>query len=99
MGSFFSLPPPRRVSGVDVDEPMTLDLAAAASRLQVGTDWPARQARAGRVPHVRMGRSRRITEANLTAILQLFEQSAIPAPPPPACDSWARPIRGRRGAS
>ena len=78
---------------------MTFDLTAAARRLQVGPDWLARQARAGKVPHVRMGRSRRFTEANLKAILELFEQPATPAPLPPARDPWARPVLGRRRAS
>ena len=82
--------------GADVDEPLAFDLPAAAQRLRVGAEWLACQARAGKVPHVRMGRSRRFTEANLVAILALFEQPTAPAPLPPAVDSWARPVRGRR---
>lgn len=82
-----------------VDDELTVDLHTAAQRLHIGAEWLARQARAGTVPHVRLGRSRRFTEENLQAILSQFQQPVAPAPVPVSVDPWARPSRARRRAS
>ena len=97
-------PPPQWMSvqgeqEYGVESHLTFDVQAAAERLQVGSDWLARQARAGRVPHVRLGRSRRFTEENLQAILSQFQQPVAPTPVPASVDPWARPSRSRRRAS
>ncbi len=85
-----------RAEGEDgVDDELTVDLPTAAQRLGVGAEWLARQARAGRVPHVRLGRSRRFTEQNLQAILGHFQQPVTRQPLPAHVDSWARPSRAR----
>jgi len=57
----------------------------AAARLGCGEDWLARQARAGLVPHVKFGRSRRFTQAHLIEIVASREQVAS--------DPWVRSDR------
>jgi len=70
---------------VDAEEPMTMSTDEAAARLGCGKDWLARQARAGLVPHVKFGRSRRFTEAHLVEIVASREQVAS--------DPWVRSNR------
>jgi excisionase family DNA binding protein len=56
-----------------------------AERLGMRTDWVWAQARAGRIPHVRLGRYRRFRESALEAWLRKLEaDSAAPtmADPP-----------------
>jgi excisionase family DNA binding protein len=53
-----------------------------AERLGVRTDWVWAQARAGRIPHVRLGRYRRFRESTLEAWLRELEaDSAVPITP------------------
>ena len=47
-----------------------------ADRLGVTKDWVWAQARAGRIPHVRLGRYRRFREDALDAWLEELEQSS-----------------------
>jgi excisionase family DNA binding protein len=58
-----------------------------AERLGMRTDWVWAQARAGRIPHVRLGRYRRFRESALEAWLRKLEtDSAAPTtadPPAP----------------
>jgi excisionase family DNA binding protein len=57
-----------------------------ADRLGVRTDWVWAQARAGRIPHVRLGRYRRFRESALEAWVSGLEaastkhQSTAPVP-------------------
>lgn len=51
--------------------------------------WVAEQGRRGRIPHLKVGRSRRYTDAHVAEILRLFEQ--------PAIDPLARSPRSRKG--
>ena len=48
-----------------------------AERLGVTKDWVWAQARAGRIPHVRLGRYRRFREEAIDAWLQQLEQSSL----------------------
>jgi excisionase family DNA binding protein len=52
-----------------------------AERLGMRTDWVWAQARAGRIPHVRLGRHRRFREAAVEAWLRDLETggSTLPA--------------------
>lgn len=65
-----------------------------AERLGMKTEWVCAEARAGRIPHVRLGRYRRFRESAVDAWLQDLETggSGRPATPQP------RPIRFRRRA-
>ena len=56
-----------------------------AERLGMKTEWVWAQARAGRIPHVRLGRYRRFREAAVEAWLRELEQGATqrPASSPP----------------
>jgi excisionase family DNA binding protein len=53
-----------------------------AERLGVNTQWVWAQARAGRIPHVRLGRYRRFRESAVEAWLCELE-AASTAPPSP----------------
>lgn len=48
----------------------------AADRLKVGETWLANQARAGKVPHRRLGRTVRFSEDDLAAILDSAKSGA-----------------------
>lgn len=68
-----------------------LTAEAVAERLGVRTDWVWAQARAGRIPHVRLGRYRRFRESALeTWICGLEAASTKP--------QAARPVPLRRSA-
>lgn len=58
-----------------------LSVEDAAARLNVGKKWLANQARADLVPHRRLGRSIRFTEADLQAIEESAARGAAPANP------------------
>jgi excisionase family DNA binding protein len=64
-----------------------------AERLGVRTDWVWAQARAGRIPHVRLGRYRRFRESALEAWFRKLEaDSATPITPErPAAVPLRRP--------
>ncbi len=56
-----------------------------AERLGMRTDWVWAQARAGRIPHIRLGRYRRFRESALEAWLRRLEaDSAAPTKADPA---------------
>jgi excisionase family DNA binding protein len=63
-----------------------------AERLGMRTDWVWAQARAGRIPHVRLGRYRRFPESSLDAWMHGLEAASIKAPSVPAIPR-ATPIR------
>ena len=65
-----------------------------AERLGMRIDWVWAQARADRIPHVRLGRYRRFRESAIDAWLQELETGGVAAPPPPR----AGPIPLRRHA-
>lgn len=48
-----------------------------AERLRVNTEWVWAQARAGRIPHVRLGRYRRFRESAIEAWLSDLERGDI----------------------
>jgi len=48
----------------------------AASRLHVSPSWLKKQAAAGQVPHVRLGRSVRFTTDNVDAIIAAGQSAA-----------------------
>jgi excisionase family DNA binding protein len=64
-----------------------------AERLGVRTDWVWAQARAGRIPHVRLGRYRRFRESALEAWLEKLEVDS--APLMPSVRTSAVPLRRR----
>jgi excisionase family DNA binding protein len=51
-----------------------LDAAAVAEMLNVPPGWPLEQARAGRIPHVRLGRYVRFRESAIVAWVEELEQ-------------------------
>jgi excisionase family DNA binding protein len=54
----------------------------SADRLGVNTQWVWAQARAGRIPHVRLGRYRRFRESAVEAwICELEANSTVPPSP------------------
>ena len=57
--------------GATVDRLLTAD--ELAERLGMRTDWVWAQARAGRIPHVRLGRYRRFRESAVEAWLRDLE--------------------------
>jgi excisionase family DNA binding protein len=65
-----------------------------ADRLGMKTDWVWAQARAGRIPHVRLGRYRRFRESTVEAWLQDLETGGTPS----AAGRPARPVPLRRRA-
>jgi excisionase family DNA binding protein len=54
-----------------------LTVDEVAERLGVTKDWVWAQARAGRIPHVRLGRYRRFREEAIDAWLAQLEESSI----------------------
>ncbi len=66
-----------------------------AERLGMRTDWVWAQARAGRIPHVRLGRYRRFRESAIEAWVSDLETGGIPAKAAAA----ERPLALRRRAS
>ena len=54
-----------------------LTVDEVAERLGVTKDWVWAQARAGRIPHVRLGRYRRFREEAIDAWLLQLEQSSL----------------------
>ena len=54
-----------------------LTVDEVAERLGVTKDWVWAQARAGRIPHVRLGRYRRFREEAIDAWLMQLEQSSL----------------------
>jgi excisionase family DNA binding protein len=63
-----------------------------AERLGMRTDWVWAQARAGRIPHVRLGRYRRFRESALEAWLRKLEtESAAPPTAEARASLHARP--------
>jgi excisionase family DNA binding protein len=71
-----------------------LSAEEVAERLGMRTDWVWAQARAGRIPHVRLGRYRRFREAAVEAWLRDLETggSVLPAA------TRSRPVPLRRRA-
>ena len=63
-----------------------------AERLGVRTDWVWAQARAGRIPHVRLGRYRRFREPAVDAWLRELETGGVAALP----TAQVNPIPPRR---
>jgi excisionase family DNA binding protein len=55
-----------------------------AERLGMKTEWVWAQARAGRIPHVRLGRYRRFRESAVEAWLRDLETGGTTAAPTPA---------------
>jgi excisionase family DNA binding protein len=66
-----------------------------AERLGMRTDWVWAQARAGRIPHVRLGRYRRFRESAIEAWVSELETGGTTATLGPA----DRPLALRRRAS
>src|SRR5919205_657993 len=60
---------------IDVTRLLTVD--EVAERLGVTKDWVWAQARAGRIPHVQLGRYRRFREEALDAWLAELEQRSV----------------------
>ena len=54
-----------------------LTVEEVAERLGVTKDWVWAQARAGRIPHVRLGRYRRFREEAIDAWLRQLEESSL----------------------
>ena len=54
-----------------------LTVAEVAERLGVTKDWVWAQARAARIPHVRLGRYRRFREEAIDAWLEQLERSSF----------------------
>lgn len=54
-----------------------LTVDEVAERLGVTKDWVWAQARAGRIPHVRLGRYRRFREESIDAWLKDLEESSL----------------------
>jgi excisionase family DNA binding protein len=65
-----------------------------AERLGMKTEWVWAQARAGRIPHVRLGRYRRFRESAVEEWLREIETSGTGRPSSPQ----SRPIPLRRRA-
>jgi excisionase family DNA binding protein len=63
-----------------------------AERLGMKTEWVWAQARAGRIPHVRLGRYRRFRESTVDAWLRDLETGGRPA------TAQSRPVALRRRA-
>ena len=68
-----------------------LTAAEVAERLGMRTDWVWAQARAGRIPHVRLGRYRRFRESALEAWISGLEAASTKP-------QTARPVPLRRSA-
>lgn len=61
------------------DQKVLLTTAEAAARLHVSPSWLKRRAAAGTVPHVRLGRSVRFSEADISAIIESGRITLTPA--------------------
>jgi len=85
-----SIPRTLRNAGEIGSLAMTMDRLLTAEelaeRLRVNTEWVWAQARAGRIPHVRLGRYRRFRESAIEAWLSELETGG-------AGSSAARPVR------
>jgi excisionase family DNA binding protein len=57
-----------------------LTVDEVAERLGVTKDWVWAQARAGRIPHVRLGRYRRFREESIDEWLRRLEESSVRQP-------------------
>jgi excisionase family DNA binding protein len=79
-------------TAVDMDRLLTAD--ELAERLGMKTEWVWAQARAGRIPHVRLGRYRRFRESAVEEWLRELETGGAGRPSSPP----ARPIPLRRRA-
>jgi excisionase family DNA binding protein len=75
-----------------MDRLLTAD--EVAERLGTKTEWVWAQARAGLIPHVRLGRYRRFREAAVEAWLRELEQGVTPN----LASSAPRPIQLRHRA-
>lgn len=75
-----------------MDRLLTAD--EVAQRLGMRTDWVSAEARADRIPHVRLGRYRRFRESAIEAWLQELETGGVAA----ARAARATPIPLRRRA-
>jgi len=73
--SQYAAPLPRTELGT-MDRLLTAE--EIAERLGVNTQWVWAQARAGRIPHVRLGRYRRFRESAVEAWLCQLEASSTP---------------------
>jgi len=73
-----------------MDRPLTAD--ELAERLGMKTEWVWAQARAGRIPHVRLGKYRRFRESAVEAWLRDLETGGSGQ----AANPQARPIPLRR---
>ena len=78
--------------GVNMDRLLTAD--ELAQRLGMKTEWVWAQARAGRIPHVRLGRYRRFRESAVEAWLRELETGGSGRP----ASTQSRPIPLRRHA-
>ena len=65
-----------------------------AQRLGVTTQWVWAQARAGRIPHVRLGRYRRFQEPTIEAWIRQLETESLAA----ASTAGPAPVRTRARA-
>ena len=77
---------------LDMDKLLTAD--ELAERLGMKTEWVWAQARAGRIPHVRLGRYRRFRESAVEEWLRELETGGPGRPSSPQ----SRPIPLRRRA-
>ena len=83
-------PPDARLYGRTMDRLLTAEEVAA--RLGVRPQWVWAQARAGRIPHVRLGRYRRFRESAIEAwVYELERESRQPAPGTRARSAAMRP--------
>jgi excisionase family DNA binding protein len=62
-----------------------------AERLNVSPEWVWAQARAGRIPHIRLGRYRRFREEALEAWISNLERSSVADGKPMTVMPRARP--------
>lgn len=56
---------------------VTYSVAEAAELLGVGDWWLTNEAKAGRVPHAKLGRARRFTQAHIDEILASAQQHPV----------------------
>jgi len=80
--------------------PETLSVSDAAAALGVGNRWLADQARAGRVPHLKLGIHTRFTPAQLDEIIAAHTRAPDSVKPHPwdLTPAAARRRRGQRTA-
>lgn len=65
--------------------------ADVAERLGVGERWVAEEAKAGRIPHIKLGRARRYKPEHVEQILADHEQKPRGEEPPPAPKKRRKP--------